>query len=42
MSSKNSLKIDQDERTRGASINGVPFLMLAGNSCKKKEIMSLK
>ena len=34
MSSKNSLKIDQDERTGGASINGVPLLILGGNSWK--------
>ena len=32
MSSKNSLKIDQDEITGGASINGVPVLILGGNS----------
>ena len=34
MSSKNSLKIDQDERTGGASINGVLVLILGGNSWK--------
>ena len=34
MSGKNSLKIDQDERTGGASINGVPVLVLGGDSWK--------
>ena len=34
MSSKNSLKIDQDERTGGASINGIPVLILGGDSMK--------
>ena len=34
MSRKNSLKIDQDERTGGASINGVPILILGGDSWK--------
>ena len=34
MSSKNSLKIDQDEKTGGASINGVPVLILGGDSWK--------
>ena len=34
LSSKNSLKIDQDEKTGGASINGVPVLILGGNSWK--------
>ena len=34
MSSKNSLKIDQDERTGGASINGIPILILGGDSWK--------
>ena len=34
MSSKNSFKKDQDERTGGASINGVPILILGGNSWK--------
>ena len=32
MSSKNSIKRDQNERTGGASINGVPVLILGGNS----------
>ena len=34
MSSKNSLKIDQDERTGGTSINGVRILILGGDSWK--------
>ena len=34
MSSKNSLKKDQDERTGGASINGIPILLLGGDSWK--------
>ena len=34
MSSKNSLKFDQDEKTGGASINGHPVLILSGNSWK--------
>ena len=34
MSSKNSSKIDQDERTGGASINGIPILILGGDSWK--------
>ena len=34
LSSKNSLKKDQDERPGGASINGVPVLILGGNSWK--------
>ena len=34
MSSKNSLKIDQDERTGGPSINGIPILILGGDSWK--------
>ena len=34
MSSRNSLKIDQDERTGGASINGIPVLILGGDSMK--------
>ena len=34
MSSKNSLKIDQDERTGGALVNGVPILILGGDSWK--------
>ena len=37
MPSKNSLKIDQDERTCGASINGIPILILGGNSWKVKD-----
>ena len=37
MSSKISLKIDQDERTGGASINGVPVLILGGNSWKIRD-----
>ena len=32
LSSKNSLKIDQDEITGGASVNGVPVLKLGGTS----------
>ena len=31
MSSKNSLKIDQDERAGGASINKIPLLVLDGD-----------
>ena len=34
ITSKNSLKKYQDERTGGASINGVPVLILGGNSWK--------
>ena len=34
MSSKISLKIDQDERTGGASINGKPVLILGGDLWK--------
>ena len=34
MSSKNSLRIEQDTRTGGASINGTPVLILAGKSWK--------
>ena len=34
MSNKTSLKVDQDERTGGASMNGVPVLILGGNSWK--------
>ena len=34
MSSKNSLKIDQDERTGGASKNGIPVLILGDDSMK--------
>ena len=34
MSSKKSLKIDQDQKTGGASINGVTVLILGGNSWK--------
>ena len=41
MSSKNSLKVDQDVRTGGASINEKPILILDGDSWKKK-IMSMK
>ena len=37
MSSKNSFKIDQDERTRGASINGIPVLIFGGDSMKIKD-----
>ena len=37
MSSKNSLKVDQDERTGGASINGIPLLIFGGNSMKTKD-----
>ena len=37
MSSKNSLKKDQDERTGGASLNGTPILILGGDSWKKKD-----
>ena len=34
MSNKNSLRINQDERTGGASINEVPLLILGGDSWK--------
>ena len=37
MSSKNSLKIDQDNRTGGASINGIPILIFGGDSMKIKD-----
>ena len=37
MSSRNSLKIDQDERTGRASINGIPVLIFGGDSMKIKD-----
>ena len=37
MSSKNSLKSDQDGRTGGASINGIPVLKFGGGSMKSKD-----
>ena len=37
MSSKNSFKIDQDERTGGASINKIPIVVLGGDSWKIKD-----
>ena len=39
MSSKSSLKIDQDEKTGGASINEIPILILGGDSWKIKDIV---
>ena len=37
MSSKNSLKVGQDERTGGASINGISVLIFGGDSLKIKD-----
>ena len=37
MSSKNSSKTNQDERTGGASINGTPVLIIGGDSMKIKD-----
>ena len=37
MSSKNSSKIDQDERTGGASVDGIPVLIFGGDSMKIKD-----
>ena len=42
MSSKNSLGIDQDERTGGASINEVTLLILGSDSWKIEKITSMK
>ena len=37
MSSKKFLRIDQNKRTDGASINGIPVLILGGDSVKTKD-----
>ena len=37
MSSKNSSKIDQHERTGGASLGGIPVLIFGGDSMKIKD-----